>query len=71
MKPADAVKHLLSSHPHGLTRKEVIRELADKIDTDSNDRRRLLYNTVFNLVKRKTLREVGDRVMLAEGSEMS
>ena len=58
MKPADAVKALLRSHPDGMPQKEVVEILAEKIDSDSADKKRLLYNTIFNLRKRNVVRNV-------------
>ncbi len=58
LRPADAVRDLLRQCPDGLTQHAVVSELHDKIESDSTDKKRLLYNTIFNLKKRGMVREV-------------
>lgn len=64
MKPADAVRWILGEHPEGLPQKTVVLELEDRIASDASDRKRLLYNTIFNLKKRGHIHEVGGKLVL-------
>lgn len=68
LKPADAVKRLLASHAEGLTRAQIIAELDGTLNTASGDPRRLLYNTIFNLKKRGTVKESDGKIVLAHTS---
>jgi hypothetical protein len=53
--PALAVRRYLGDKPNGVAIKTLVSDLKDNIDTDSDDPKRILYNTVFNLRKRGTL----------------
>jgi hypothetical protein len=53
--PAIAVRRYLSDKPNGVAIRMLVDDLKDNIDTQSDDPKRILYNTVFNLRKRGTL----------------
>jgi hypothetical protein len=59
LKPADAIRGLLRKNPDGLTQSEIVTQLEDKITTTSPNKRRIIYNTIFNLRKAKKVQEVG------------
>jgi hypothetical protein len=54
-KPVPAVKTYVGRFPQGVLLKQLVEDLANDIATTSDDPRRLLYNTVYNLRKRGAL----------------
>jgi hypothetical protein len=65
LAPAEAVKSLLGKHPEGLAQKEIVDSLELKIQSQSEDKRRLLYNTLFNLRKRGTIEVANGKIRLS------
>jgi len=67
----DAVLDLLKNHPDGLLIREVVNTLKDTVETNAADPRRMLYNTILNLRKRRTIQAYdtpeGIRVAILNG----
>ena len=55
-----AVLELLEIHPKGLTKGCVVEELQDRIDSDAEDRARVIYNTMLSLKRRGRIKVVND-----------
>lgn len=56
--PTDAVLTFLQSKPDGATKSEIVQSLEDRVETESDDPKRLLYNTLLNLRRRERIAEV-------------
>lgn len=54
----DAIRDYLQSHPGGVTRKRLMDELADVIDTTSDQPRRVVANTILNLINKDDVFEL-------------
>jgi hypothetical protein len=59
--PSDAVVQMLSNFPEGMNRDALISMLVGRIDTTSSEPRRLLINTIANLVRRGKLVSTEDQ----------
>lgn len=66
LSPADAIRNLLQQHPEGLPQKTIVITLESQIASTSSNKRRLLYNTIFNLRKRGTIVDDGPFVRLQQ-----
>ena len=54
-RPSDGVMQILHSRPNGITQKEIVRELVNKIETESDNPQAIIRNTILNLIKRKRI----------------
>lgn len=55
--PTAAIKSLLEENPDGLTSEQILEVLEGTIKTNSSNRRRVLYQTLFSLKKQEEVYE--------------